>query len=363
MDSYQKEFSRNQLTVPDEDKLRAYFKKKYPHLSQKTKGQFNILAIFHHYNWEKSALLPSLEKFGTVNHYDWLSALGEIPKKWRKKDKDKISQDLMDHATHHAAPHKIDAIFTYLSGEQVYPETIKHLAALNIPTVNMCLNDKEAFVGKIISGQASGSRDICRYFDLSWTSTIDALKKYCLEGARPIYLPEGANPDLHKAHDNLERTIDVSFVGQCYGNRQAVIEKLRAQGINVVAYGAGWPNGPLSTEEMIKLYSKSKINLGFGGVDGLTGAYCLKGRDFEVTMSGGLYLTEYNPELCKVYNLKSEICTYNNIGELSATISTLLNNPGKADSIRQNGCRRAHNDHSWETRFGKIFSIMGLLKD
>jgi hypothetical protein len=91
------------------------------------------------------------------------------------------------------------------------------MAEVGVSIVNMCLKDKEAFVGRVRMGQAMGMRDICQHFSLCWTSTDDAIKKYCVEGALPLYLPEDANPELHK-HYNVERSIDVSFVGQYYGN-------------------------------------------------------------------------------------------------------------------------------------------------
>ena len=165
------------------------------------------------------------------------------------------------------AEEKADLIFSYLSGELIEPETLQTIRSHKVPIINLALNDKEHFVGKSKSGRAWGSRDICRDFDICWTSTEDALIKYCVEGALPIYLPEGANPQIHKPYD-MEKTIDVSFVGQCYGNREKVITELKNYGIAVEAYGIGWPNGPLSTEEMVKMYSKSKINLGFGGIVG-----------------------------------------------------------------------------------------------
>ncbi len=123
------------------------------------------------------------------------------------------------------------------------------------------------------------------FFDLCWISTEDALIKYVVESALPIYLPEGANPEIHKPY-NEAKTIDVSFVGQCYGNRADLINALKEQGISVEAYGWGWPRGPLSTEEMVRMYSKSKINLGFGGIAGHKDTFCLKGRDFEIPISG-----------------------------------------------------------------------------
>ena len=116
-----------------------------------------------------------------------------------------------------------------------------------MPIVNLALNDKEYFVGKIKNGQASGLRDICQYVDLCWTSAEDALVKYCVEGSIPIYLLEGANPDIHKPDIDLfgnpqKRDITVSFVGQCYGTRSIIVKKLQRDGIDIVAYGSGWEN-------------------------------------------------------------------------------------------------------------------------
>jgi hypothetical protein len=253
-----------------------------------------------------------------------------------------------------------DVIFTYLSGELVSPETVRALRSFGVPMVNLALNDKEHFVGKIRNGQAMGSRDICRFFDICWTSTEDAVKKYCVEGAIPIYLPEGANPEIHRPYDT-EKTIDVSFVGQCYGNRPEIIRRLESHGINVEARGFGWPNGPLATEDMVRMYSRSRINLGFGGVIGFSKAYCLKGRDFEIPMSGGLYLTEYHPELERFYNPGSEIVTYKDFDDMVEKIRFLLSNPEKADEIRRKGWERARREHSWEMRFQKIFHLLGLI--
>jgi spore maturation protein CgeB len=109
------------------------------------------------------------------------------------------------------------------------------------------------------------------------------------------------------------------------------------------------------------MYSRSKINLGFGGVAGTKETYCLKGRDFEIPMSGGLYLTEYHPELEKCYDLEEEIVTYTDFDGLIMKIRYLLSNPEKADEIRERGFQRAPSEHTWEIRFEKIFRSMGLI--
>lgn len=283
---YEARFASRGLAIPDDSAIRLALQNRFPGVMPKPKGALSIIAVYHHYNWEDYSLKPAMEKFGTVRRYDWFNAFDHSDRDWRGAVKAEMNRDLAVRIGQWVAAERPDVIFTYLSGELVFPETVQALRSFGVPLIHFSLNDKEHFVGKVRGGLAFGSRDICRWFDLCWTSTGDALKKYCVEGALPVYLPEGANPELHRPWEQ-EKTIDVSFVGQCYGNRPETIRRLRTEGIRVEAFGYGWPNGPLSTEEMVRLYAKSQINLGFGGVEGHEETYCLKGRDFEIPISGG----------------------------------------------------------------------------
>jgi len=357
---YGSKFDPLHLALPDEETIRNAIKNKFPNTEPKTKGSLSILAIYHHHNWENESLKPSLEKFGQVRHYDWFEQFNHQRKGWCRSIKAKMNKDLVSQVRQWIQDDSTDVIFTYLSGELISPETMRKLSSFGVPMINLALNDKEAFIGKIKNGQATGMRDICRYFDLCWTSTEDALKKYCVEGALPIYLPEGANPEIHKPYD-VERFIDVSFVGQCYGNRPALIQALKEHGIHVETFGYSWPNGPLSTEDMVRMYSKSKINLGFGGVAGHQDTFCLKGRDFEIPMSGGLYITEHSNEIERVFEIGKDILTYRTFVELVEKIQYLLGHPDEAEDIRKAGHSRAISEHTWEMRFEKIFTLIGLI--
>ncbi len=359
-DYYLKRFKKMELAVPDEETLTALFKNRYPAIVPKQKGKLSIISIYHHYNWENYSLKPALEQFGTVRHYDWFNKFNHQNKNWHRLVKAKMNLALVDQVNKWIIEERADVIFTYLSGELVEPETLRAIRKHSVPIINLALNDKEHFIGKIKNGRAWGARDICSCFDICWTSTEDALIKYCAEGALPLYLPEGANPDIHKPY-NVEKSIDVSFVGQCYGNRAAVIDELKKKGINVQAYGTGWPNGHLSAEEMVMTYSRSKINLGFGGVAGHKNTFCLKGRDFEIPMSGGLYLTEDHPELAVAFHPGEEILTYSGREDLFEKIKYYLDHPAEAEAIRKKGYKRALRDHAWEMRFEKIFRLIGLI--
>lgn len=357
---YRKLFEMRGLLLPDDHAIREAMRPRFPRVRTKQKGELSIIAIYHHYNWENECLKPALEKFGTVRHYDWFARHDHSKRDWGGRKKAEMNTEMLLWIKSCFQQKPADAVFAYLSGELATSDTIREMRSLEVPLINLSLNDKEAFVGKIRDGEASGVRDICRYFDISWTSTEDALEKYCVEGGLPIYLPEGATPEVHRPYP-LERSIDVSFVGQCYGNRPVVINSLRDRGIQVEAYGYGWPNGPLSTDEMVRMYSRSNINLGFGSVAGHKDTYCLKGRDFEIPMSRGLYLTEYNRELERFYKAGEEITIYRDFEDLVSKIHDLLANPEKAEAIRQKGYERAQKEHSWEMRFEKIFRLCGLV--
>jgi len=361
--TYQEKFVLRGLSIPDETQVSRIIGERFPGLSPRAKGTLRTIAVYHHYNWENHSLLPSLQKFGPVRHYDWGARFDHSREEsWHASVKKEMNRDLAERVRSWIDRDGADVIFTYLSGALVSPETLRALRDCGVPLVNLSLNDKENFVGKIRRGLAMGSRDICRCFDLCCTSTEDALAKYVVEGAVPLYLPEGANPDVHRPHD-LAKTVDVSFIGQCYGNRRETIERLRQRGVAVEAYGHGWPAGPLSAEEMVRMYSRSRINLGFGGVMGHRETYCLKGRDFEIPMSGGLYLTEHHPELERVYAVGEEIVTYSGFDDLLEKIRRLLADPAEAERIRSRGYGRALRDHTWEMRFGKVFRLLGLLAE
>lgn len=353
-------FLEKRLSIPGEDAIKAHSKSRFP--NPKRKGSLNILAIYHSYNWEGPSLGPSLAAFGEVRMLDWKDPAlsGGIPHNERGW-KERMNEGILKAASKWAQMRPFDAVFTYLSGEQVTRETLMKLRGLGAPVVNLALNDKESFVGKVQGGQAAGARDICSAFDLCWTSTEDALEKYIVEGATPVYLPEGANPLLHRPYDDEKKIFDVSFVGQCYGNRPETVEMLRRAGIKVETFGPGWPNGPLSTEEMVRTWSRSRINLGFGGVLGHKETFCLKGRDFEVPMSGGLYLTEHHDELVPFYEIGKEIVTYKDDRDLVDKIGWLLSNTQEAEAIRMAGRERALREHTWEMRFEKVFRLLGVL--
>jgi spore maturation protein CgeB len=322
------------------------------------KGNLRIFAAFQHFNWENHNLQPALEEFGEVIRYDWSPKYDQYSPSWHIRDKFLMNQELLEKVAIAHAEKRIDIFFGYLSGRLVLPHTVKAIRMMGIPTLNISLDDRD-FMGRLELTGYSRMVEIAHAFDLCWTSVEDAIPDYQRVGADPIYLPEGANPKIHRPLD-LPKDIDVSFVGQCYGYRPKVIQYLSNHGINVEVFGQGWPNGEISLEKMVEIYNRSKINLGFAGV-GTSEIKCLKARDFEVPMSRGLYLTEYHRELENVYEIGKEILCYRTLDELLELINYYLSHPDEAEQIREAGYRRAISEHTWVKRFEVAFEKLGKL--
>ena len=330
-------------------------------LNTKKKGDLNIFLVYRISNWEE--VLPvSLKPFGNVHEFEWGSlGFDENDPGWLDKKED-MNQLMLKKYKEISTSKKIDIVIGYISGYTVNPDLLEYFSSQGSLIVNFCLDDKLKFPGKKHNGIYSSPAALASKVDLNLTSSKESLIKYYAHGGEAMFWPEAAHPKIHKPYKTSFK-YDVSFVGARYGWRPKFIEKLKRKGVDIVCFGNNWPNGPLSNIDMIKLYSESRINLGFSGIGHSKRLMCLKGRDFEVTMSGGLYLCQNNPELNEVYEIGKEILTYESLEDCYEKISYLLENPDEADRIRTAGYLRAKRDHTYDTRWSEVFQKLGIIEE
>ena len=229
--------------------------------SRSKRRHLRIFAAFSNVNWEENNLKPALEHFGEVIRFRW-NFYDQYEPDWHFLQKMQMNHRMLETIRSAHNEKSIDLFFSYVSGRIVFPGVIRSIREMGIPTLCLSLDDKAKFFGDLELTGFSGMVDIANAFTLCWTSSEDAIKKYESVGAKAIYLPPGANPDVFKPYD-IPRDIDVSFIGQKYGQRISIIEEIRKRGIDVKTFGKGWRSGEIAQEEMIKLYSRSKITLGF----------------------------------------------------------------------------------------------------
>jgi hypothetical protein len=255
----------------------------------------------------------------------------------------------------------VDWVFVYASGLEIAADTIERITAeLGIPTVNLCLDDKQSWTGPFMGDHHAGQIGIASAFDLSWTSARVACEWYLVEGGRPLFMPEGFNAAVYQP-SQIAQDIPVSFIGGAYGYRPAVVNYLLRHGVPLQTFGTGWPHS-VWVEDIVEIINRSVINLGMGGIGYTELLTNVKGRDFEIPgTGGGVYLTSFNPDLAQSFVVGGEILCYNNRDEMLELIRYYLAHPEEARAIAERGRERCLREHRWLHRYRKILKILGIL--
>lgn len=257
----------------------------------------------------------------------------------------------------------VDWAFIYGNGRQVSVDFLKRIAEeLGIPTVSMCLDDKQSWAGSVIGQQREGQIDLAEHFDLAWTSARVACEWYLAEGGRPLYLPEGFDQDLYRPL-GLTKDIPVSFVGDAYGFRPAFVRLLEKARVPVQVFGNGWGTRPVYGQEQVEIINRSVINLGSGGVGYDANLTNVKTRDFEIPgTGGGMYLTSFNADLAQHYDVSEEIACYGSDLELVELIRHYLKHPDEAEAMASRARDRCVAEHRWLHRYVRILQTLGILR-
>ncbi|PLT31790.1 hypothetical protein CUU66_01105 [Peribacillus deserti] len=86
--------------------------------------------------------------------------------------------------------------------------------------------------------------------------------------------------------------------------------------------------------------------------------YTLKLRDFDATMSGGLYITHRNPDLANLFKEGYEAEYYLTVEEAAKKIKYYLENPAKTEEIGINAYNKAREKYTWESRLKVVFDFI-----
>ncbi len=295
---------------------------------------------------------------------------------------------LLDQVKAAHAERPVDVFFSYFASAHVEPGVIRDIRRLGIVTVNWYCN---------ASYQFHLVRELAPAYDYCLVPERFRLDDYRQAGANPLYFQEAANPTVYRPHE-AAREFDVTFVGQCYGTRPLYIGRLHGAGVSVRVWGPGWQAAgdprptwrrwaarvknrllrrdvpaaiprsqcgpPLSDDDLVRMYSRSKITLGFSAVASATaGGTVIKQvrlRDFEATMSGAFYLVEQVDELADFFVPDREIVFFHDSADLIDKTRFYLRHSAERERIRLAGLRRARAEHTWQQRFRQAFRQMGL---
>lgn len=293
-------------------------------------------------------------------------------------------------AAHASRP--VDVFFSYFYSAFVRPQVIRSIGEAGTVTVNWYCN---------ASYQFNLVREIAPAYSYCLVPERFRLDDYREAGAVPILCQEAANPTVYKPYE-LPYERDVVFIGAAYGDRVSHVRALVDAGVDIRAFGPGWMDladvqpmtrrvrqgvsrvkrallrrsarlkplpthclgAPLDDDEMVRMYSRSRVALGFANVGEThrTSAPItqVRLRDFEAPMSGAFYMPQWSSEILEYFADGKEVVCFRDSRDLVAKVGYYLEHAEERESIRTAGLRRALRDHTWQKRLSQAFSDMGL---
>jgi hypothetical protein len=363
---YEAEAARRGLTVPGREELRRAIAARLTaqglRLTPRKIGDLHVFAVdrFAPFD-EQMDFLVSLRKFGRTSVFSWGDhGFDHYSKTWLW-ERDRMNQAMLAAFRRAHAERPVDVVIGCLSGYTTNPDTLADMSRAGAVVVNICLDDMTTFPGPVVGGRWYSAAALAATVDLTLTNAPRSVIKYYVHGGLAMFWPQGALPEVHLPYD-VPFDYDVSFCGYRYPTRARLVSALGRAGIEVATFGIGWEHRPLAQEEMVKLWSRSRVNLGFSTAANTRHVTNLKGRDFQIPCAGGLYLTQQTSDLPLVYEIGEEIVVYDDATDCAEKIRWLLDSPEEAHRIRRAGRARALRDHTWDRRFTEAFEIAGLLE-
>jgi hypothetical protein len=329
---------------------------------EKPRGQVRTLSYVPLMSWHPQ-LIAHLRELGPLHNFNYrdhglefraLAARDPATVTIRRRACEAFER----YATEVTSQEPVDWVFVYANGLEILGDTLRRVGEITrAPVVSMCLDDKQSWESDEFGGQRGGQIDIARHFDLAWTSARIACEWYLVEGSNPVFMGEGCSPDLYRP-GRCEQDIDVCFVGQAYGYRPRFVHALARTGVHVAAFGHGWPKGPIGDDDLIRVFQRSKIILGLGGIGWSEQLKNVKGRDFDSPCVGA-YLTSYNPDLAEFFAIGEEVACYSTPDEAVELIRQLLADDEARTRLAHAGRRRCVAQHTWGHRFQEVLRLLG----
>lgn len=219
-------------------------------------------------------------------------------------------------------------------------------------------------------------------FDAFTTSDPAGVRKYERKGLHhAVFVPFGVNEQLFYKDDEIEKDIDISFVGAWHPYREWLVSKLKKQGVDIQTYGYRWPNGMLSEDKMVEVFQRSRISLNMTNCPSWDVRYLfssprailnrlrspkvyeqIKGRHFEIPACGTMQLSYYVDGLEKLFDLGNELVIYQTPEELVDKTVSYLSDLKELERVSKNGYNRVIKDHTYGQRFLAVFDSLGWKK-
>ncbi len=352
------------LVVRDVDPLEILkLKLRSRNFTFENQKKINFFLIFSINNWE-SIFVEEFKKFGIVKHFNWKNVDNFFDNRdlWKSFFENLNHQILKSFDEFY---NDVDnfVVFLYTSDFCISNETLIKIQRKNVLIISFCWDDLLYFKSKV-KGQPIGVSKLSKVVDFNLTMSPEAIPRYLHNNSPVFFWSSLTRVDYNYEFTYLERSKDqfyVLFIGSKYGWRGKFIGKLIQKGFDVKCFGKGWENGSITFEEMINQIKLAPVTLGFANVGHTKSITTIKGRDFEVPLFGGLYLTQFSSGLSKYYDINKDVLTYNNFDDCVKILNRIKSNPLPYEIVRKNGIEKAFERATWNSRLLFLIEFISKL--
>ena len=360
--------------VYDPHEAAVEFKRRHqlynPDFSSRALGNLRVFWVGTSQNQDESGFLQSLGRLCKVTVFTNVDREYGIwsgnPNSVKVPTFDEIraanAQSLLRQITQAQRLGGIDLLLGQMWARLIPKETLMQVQAMGIPVINISMDDRLPDLWSHWGEVRPGSVGLVPGVDMMLTTSPETCLWFGLEGCPALFFPLASDPEVFASCSDEKRNIDVLFIGNKYGLRGQIIRYLEQRGVAVDCYGDGWPNGSINAEKMALLSKRARIILGVGTVGHCADVFTLKLRDFDATMSGALYLTHRNPDLCRLFREGEEIEFYKSPSEAYEKICYYLDHNEDRVRVGLNGQRKALSKHTWDMRLTSTFRQLGLIQ-
>ncbi|CAN5558509.1 hypothetical protein BH10PLA1_BH10PLA1_00740 [soil metagenome] len=304
--------------------------------------------------------------------------------------------------------------FCVLTGDQLLMRSVRRISESgNTTIVNWYCDDHFNF--------ETFSRRWTPAFNWVITTSQDKYPLYAKNGFTNAIKSQWACNHFDYQKQDVPLEYGVTFVGAAHGNRRDFVATLERAGIPVKCWGSGWSGGRVSQEQMLQIFSGSRINLNFtNGAESpnprqaravrfRTQAYGrmndfslgrsitrrwwnwrssqratrpaaapspaydgppeqlvnvgipqIKGRTFEIPGCGGFMLTGDAENMSDYYRDGTDAAIFRNGAELIEKTRYYLDHESERLAVSEAGYRRTMAEHTYAHRFHEIFARIGV---
>lgn len=318
-------------------------------------GRLNFIMAVPIVNWE-TTLLDNARIYGACHHLA-IEARGFFDSKleWQKYRAANGAKLKAFFETNYSEG-DINILFLYLSEFHIDPDCLPAFKLKNVIIVHFNWDDKLHYTSRH-KGQSVGVRELAKVVDFNLTMAVGPMSRYVGDGAAVFYWRGSKDwqryePILPQIEFNR-----VLFFGSRYGFRTELIDYLTRKGLPIDVFGSGWGTEFIAYESLAYKIPRYALNLGVSTIGYTRSLSCVKGRDIEVPVAGGLYLTNKSLEIEQVYIPGEEILTYKSMDDCYRMACEVLLNPSAFAQVRRNGAIKAQS-FSWEARFQYLIALI-----